>query len=197
VAGVDAQGVRLVPAAAGATVDRVDVWADPQTGLALRVEVYGAGDERPVLTTQVRELDLRTPAPAATDFRPAAGVDLRYDDATDLAAVANRFAPYDLPATLAGLPAADARNPGAVGVYGRGPTRLLVLPLRGQASGQLRERLRASATVQETSAGTYAAAGPLGLLLTRRTATAGAFLLAGTVDAATLRRAAADLAGVT
>ena len=43
VAGVDALGLRLVPAAPQTSIDHVDVWADPDTGVVLRVEVFGKG----------------------------------------------------------------------------------------------------------------------------------------------------------
>ncbi|MGI8459754.1 MAG: hypothetical protein ACR2LI_16785 [Propionibacteriaceae bacterium] len=196
VAGVDAPGLRLVPAAAGSTIARVDLWVDPATGLALRVAVYGVGEDRPVLTTTVQDLDRSEPTAVTTDFDPAESTEVRYDESVDLAAAANAHAPDNLPATVAGFSSRTAADPGAVGVYGHGPTRILVLPLRGQVAGTLRERLRASAAVEETSAGTLAATGPLGLLLTRRTQARGAFLIAGTVDADTLRRVADDLAGV-
>ena len=42
VAGRDALGLRLVPGAPQSSIDHVDVWADRETGIPLRVEVYGA-----------------------------------------------------------------------------------------------------------------------------------------------------------
>ena len=53
-AGIEAPGVRLVPADAAAALAHVDLWADPLTGLPLRVELYGEVDQRPVLTTTLR-----------------------------------------------------------------------------------------------------------------------------------------------
>src|SRR6185503_14565060 len=49
--GRDAAGLRLRPSDNGTTIDRVDVWVDPATGLALRVEIYGKDTPRPVLET--------------------------------------------------------------------------------------------------------------------------------------------------
>jgi hypothetical protein len=45
-AGIAAPGVRLVPADTATALARVDLWADPQTGLPRRVELYGTADER-------------------------------------------------------------------------------------------------------------------------------------------------------
>ncbi len=43
VGGVDAAGLRLVPADSGSTIGQIDVWADPATGLPVQVEVFGRG----------------------------------------------------------------------------------------------------------------------------------------------------------
>ena len=193
VAGVDAPGVRLRPGDAASTVGRVDVWADPQTGLPLRVELSGLAEDRPTLTTALTELDRRTPPPSATVFRPSADSTLEFEESVDVAAAANAFAAVDLPATLAGLPSRSGEDPGAVGVYGRGATTLIALPLRGQVAGPLRARLQSSGTAEQTAVGTLAPIGPVGLLLTDRRER-GSFLLAGTVTGETLQRAATELA---
>lgn len=192
VAGVEAPGVRLTPGDPASTVGRVDVWADPETGLPLRVELSGLGEDRPTLTTALTELDRRTPPASATVFRPSADSTIAFEESVDVAAAANAFAAVDLPSTLAGLPSRSGEDPGAVGVYGRGATTLIALPLRGQVARPLRERLRSSGKAQETSVGTLAPVGPVGLLVTDRRER-GSFLLAGTVTGETLQRAAAQL----
>ena len=86
-----------------------------------------------------------------------------------MAAAANAFAavrPAGAPSP--GLTSRDGEDPSAVGVYGRGPTTVMVLPLRGQVLGPLRARLRESAGFSETEFGTLAPVGPVGLLLTPR-----------------------------
>lgn len=196
-AGVDAAGLRLTPADPAATVAHVDLWADPQSGLPLAVELYADGDTRPVLSTTVTELDLRRPASELTRFVPDGDVEFRYDQSVDVAAAANAGAPFDLPKTLAGLPSRNGEDPGAVGVYGRGPTTLVALPLRGSVAGPLRDRLRSSAGAEDTVVGTRATVGPIGLLVTSYRGRGGAFLLAGMVDAATLERAASELTAFT
>jgi hypothetical protein len=193
VAGIDAAGVRLRPAESTTSVAQVDIWADPDTGLPLRVDLYGVGDRRPVLRSTLRALDLTQPPASATLFRPASGIRINYEESVDVAAAANALSAYDLPDTLAGLRARGGKDPRAVGVYGRGPTTLLVLPLRGQVAGPLRERLRDSGNAQETTVGILAPVGPVGLLLTPRRSRQRALLLTGTVTGETLQRAATEL----
>lgn len=194
VAGVDAAGLRLTPDEPAGSIDHVDLWADPETGLAVRVELYGTGDPRPVVTSTMLDLTVGDPDPAATRFVPGDGVSVSYQESVDVAAAANAVARYDLPTTLAGLPTRSGLDPGAVGVYGRGPTTLLVMPLRGQVAGPLRDRLRASGSASETRVGTLSPVGPVGLLVTPGRGRGG-FLLAGTVTAETLQQAAAELLG--
>jgi Negative regulator of sigma E activity len=49
VAGRSAAGLRMTPADPESTVGRVDIWADPSSGLPLMVEVFGRGSGRPAL----------------------------------------------------------------------------------------------------------------------------------------------------
>jgi hypothetical protein len=191
-AGIAAPGVRLVPADTATALARVDLWADPQTGLPLRVELYGNPDQRAVLTTTLREVNLESPEAATTEFFPHPGTEVVFEESVDVAAAANAYAPFDLPSSLAGLMSRSGEDPGAVGIYGRGPTTLIALPLRGQVAGPLRQRLRDSAAAEETSVGTLAPVGPVGLLVTPRNR-GGSFLVAGTVTSATLQQAAAEL----
>lgn len=192
IAGVDAAGLRLEPTVGASRIARVDVWAEPETGLPLAVEAYGIGDRRPALSTTVSDVDFREPAVGSTAFDPAPSVELVYEDAVDVAAAANAFAPFDLPVRLAGLVARGGVDPGAVGVYGLGPASLIVVPLRRDVARPLRFQLRDTSAAQESDLGILVAAGPIGLLLTRRSQK-GSFLLAGTVTEDTLERAATEL----
>jgi hypothetical protein len=192
-AGTDVAGVRLRPDESTTSVAQVDIWADVKTGLPMLVELYGLGDRQPVLRSAMRAVDLSPPPASTTLFRPASGVRINYEESVDVAAEANALSPYDLPDSVAGLPTRDGEDPGAVGVYGRGPTTLLVLPLRGQVARPLRQRLRDSGNAQETAVGTMAPVGPVGLLLTPRRDRQSALLLTGTVTGETLQRAATEL----
>ena len=193
VAGVEAAGLRLTPAGTASTVDHVDLWADPATGLPLRVDLYGRGSATPALTTAFTGITLRTPDPGAVRFRAPEGVSLAYEESTDVAAAANALEQLDLPATVAGLGTRDGRDPGAVGVYGRGPTSMIVFPLRGSVARPLRDQLDRNAGTTSTASGTLAPIGPVTVLLTRIPGRGGGFLLAGTVTPETLSAAAAEL----
>lgn len=199
VAGIDAPGLRLTPAGEPTTVNHVDVWADPTTGLPLAVELYASGAVRPALATTLVSVDQTPPNDSITRFDPPAGIQVQFDQSIDVAAAANALAAFDLPETLAGLPPRAGTDPGAVGVYGRGPTTLFALPLRGQVSRPLRQRLRASGGARETTVGTVSPAGLIGVLVTpgRRDPNrrGGGFLLAGTVPPQVLEQAAAQLLG--
>ena len=193
IAGIHAPGLRLIPNEQATTVGHVDIWADPGSGLPLAVELYGVGEQRPVLTTTVRELKLGAPQTTTTHFKLAEGVRVHYEESVDVAAAANAFAPYDLPISLAGLTARDGKDPGAVGIYGRGPTALIAVPLRGRVAGPLRRQLQDRGTAQVTEVGMLAPVGPVQLLITPPREQRGAFLLAGTVTAETLQQAATEL----
>lgn len=199
IAGISALGLRLVPKGGISTVARAELWADPESGLVLQVDLYGKGDRRPVLSTQLSDFDARTPDRTVTRFRAPIGVQVNFDQTVDDAAAANAYAPYDLPRSLGGLKSRDGENPGAVGIYGRGPTTLIVMPLRGQVAAPLRDRLRESGASKEISSGTLLPVGLVGVLVTRRGFATqggrggGTFLLAGTVDQQTLESAAKDL----
>jgi outer membrane lipoprotein-sorting protein len=193
IAGVAAPGLRLTPNERATTVGHVDIWADPVSGLAVEVQLYGLQDTRPVLSTTLRELQTGAPPTTLTHFQLPEGVRVVYEESVDVAAAANALAPYDMPASLAGLGSRDGSDPGAVGIYGRGPTTLIALPLRGQVAGPLRRQLQDRGSTNTTEFGTLAPVGPVGLLLTPFQGRRGAFLLAGTVTAETLQQAAAEL----
>jgi len=193
IAGIDAPGLRLTPNETATTVGHVDMWADPASGLPLEVELYGVGEQRPVVTTTLRTLKVGAPPASSTHFSLAEGVRVSYEPSVDIAAAANAFAPYDMPASLAGLGSRDGLDPGGVGVYGRGPTTLIALPLRGHIARPLRRQLQGRSSAQITSVGTLVPVGPVELLITPFRGHGRTFLLAGTVTADTLQRAAAEL----
>ena len=192
VAGRDVPGLRLDPAEPGTTVHRVDAWVEPATGLALRVEVYGTGAARPVLETAYLDFSAAEPPPSATRFTPPDPAAVRGEINADLAATVNVFAPVLPPAELAGL--TQRSEPlGSVGTYGTGLTQLVALPLPGRLARRLRERLGRTPGVTRTGTGLRLSVGPLSLLLTDPVDRRG-WLLTGTVTAAILDRAAAELA---
>jgi len=193
IAGRSAAGLRLDPADPASTIDRIDMWADPKTGVALEVRLYTAGDDRPVVSTRMREVDLGQPLRATTRFTPPPGIRVRFDPAVDVAAGANVFAEFVPPTELAGFAQrTDAPDAGAVGVYGRGPTAFLAVPLRHRLSHKLRDSLLKNAASEDGAAGTTLRVGPLTVLVTPADRDR-VFLLAGTVTPAALQRAATEL----
>lgn len=193
IAGRTAPGLRLAPSDEQSAIDHVDVWADEETGLPLRVSLVGKDDVRPSLSSTFVDVSTRNPGALTTWFTPPPGVELRGDEAIDIAAAADRLAPLTPPARLAGLESRKNKPVGAVGLYGRGPTILIAVPLWGRAASPLRKQLSTTPGVQVTGAGTQLAAGPLTLLLTKPGRHGQSWLLAGTVTSKTLTDAASQL----
>jgi hypothetical protein len=192
IAGLDAPGLRLEPTAPQASVDHVDLWADPDSGVPLRIEVYAAGESSPSFVTEFREFSAATPAAARTDFPAAPGIEVDHDDVLDIADAANQYAPLRPPDRVGGL-AKSSTSDGAVGVYGVGVTQLIAIPMRDREADPLREQLGQTPGARQVDSGTVVEAGPLGVLLTGDDGDGG-WLIAGAVTEATLVRAAADLA---
>ena len=189
VAGRETQGLRLLPAdPSTTTVDAVDLWVEPGTGLPLEVEVRAGGQALPSLTTLLLDLDLTRPDVARTVFTPPPDAAVTTSQAPDLASRIDQFAPYRLPGTLAGLPRSDRadvlRGAGGVATYGNGFGTFAVVPLPRDLGRTVRTRLAATDGVIDT---------PLVSGLVRR-ADRRTYLLAGTVPPALLERALAELA---
>ena len=191
VAGVDALGLRLRPDAPQTSIDHVDLWADPDTGVVLRVVVFGKGRATPAFTSAFEEYSSATPPVERTRFAVPRGADFEFDAVLDIADAANQYAPVLPPDTVAGLAKAPQADR-AVGIYGSGVTRLLTIPVRDREADPLREQLRLTPGVRTVPQGTLVTIGPLGVLMTGDD-THGGWLIAGTVTADTLIRAAEDL----
>jgi hypothetical protein len=190
VAGISAPGVRIQPADPRSSVDHVDLWADPASGVVLRVDAYASGDTAPSFSSAFTSFSAATPDEARTRFVLPAGAKVSFEDVLDIADAANQYAPFAPPDRLAGLVRA-ATPSGAVGVYGSGLTRLLVIPLRHRDAHTLDDQLRRSDGVVESAVGLQLQAGPLGVLVSEH----GDFswLVAGPVTPQTLVEAARDL----
>lgn len=145
VAGRSAQGLRLTPRnPAATTIGSVELWVDPVSGLALQVEVRAVGEKTASITTTLLDLDLTAPPPERTRFAPPPDSTTVTGTAPDLAALADRFAPYRLPAQLTGLPR-RARSllsaGGGVGTYGDGLTALALVPVPQDLAHRVIERV--------------------------------------------------------
>jgi hypothetical protein len=191
VAGVSAPGLRLVPGSQRSSIDHVDLWADPGSGVTLRIEVYAAGAAEPGFTAEFRDFSSRRPDRDRVTFEPTAGTDRSFDDVLDIADAANQYAPFVPPDTVAGL-AMSSSSDGAVGVYGTGLTQLIAIPLRGREAEPLRAQILRSLGVVTSPTGSSLEVGPLGVMLTGA-GRDGGWLITGSVTAQTLTDAAVDL----
>ena len=191
IAGHDAIGLRLRPSDPRTSIDHVDLWADPDTGLVLALDVYGDASQR-ALSTAFTSVDLGRPSVQATTFHAAPGVHQSVDDVLDIADAANQYAPVLPPPSVAGLPLSTSSR-GAVGVYGSGLTQVLAIPLQSRDGGYLADQLRTSGA-QEIDGRLVLRVGPLGVALTfSRHPFDFAWVVAGTVTDGTLVQAARDL----
>ena len=134
VAGIAAAGLEIRPASPDTTIARVDVWADPATGVPLEVVVYGKASAAPVITTRFLDVELTTPADSTVDFVPADGIPVATAKSSDINSLLDSRARFPLPKELAGLPAAPALGEygASVSGYGSGFATFAVLYLGDQ-----------------------------------------------------------------
>jgi hypothetical protein len=194
VAGRDTQGLRLHPTDRRTTVDHVDVWADATSAIPLRVDVVGVRSTRPTMTAEFTDFSTAVPAASVTAFVPPSGARVRQRDVPDIVAFLSRFGDVVPPPTLVGLRRNDRLRPdGAIGVYGRGVTELVAIPVPSAQAGGVRRQLASAPGVTDTPQGPALSVGPVGLLLARDDTLATSWLLTGTVTVATLTAAAGEL----
>lgn len=214
VAGYEAAGLQYRPGLTQSTIERVDVWARPGSGLPVSVAVYGQGDSTPIVTTTMLDLSENRPTAATTSFTPPPGADVRTEQAPDLLALAERLggpSVLSLPEQLGGL-SRDSISPAtsSVTVYGSGVTVLVAIPVFGRTGGQIRDQLTKAVGSSRTAAGISTSIGAVNLLLSNPVSSGvvrarngpGQFdvqvswLLVGTVTTATLSSAGAAIAGL-
>jgi hypothetical protein len=199
IAGIDASGIRIRPDSSISTIDHIDVWADTRTGLPVQVSVYGKGSANAGLTSHFLDLSLSLPSAASTSFEVPSGARVQSGAGQDLATTLDQLGGASPPTALAGVP----RNPdlpslGSVGVYGRGITEFIVVPLPRRVAFSLRNQLspatqQASGPASSDPGPVVLGSGPLNLLLTAFNAPNGPWLLVGTVTPQTLATAAQQL----
>lgn len=194
IAGRDGLGLRITPAAKASSVDHVDVWVDADSGLPLQVQIHAKGGGRAALDTRFLDLDLTEPDSDVIQFRPPSGAVVTSNAEDRILQQAREDLDLGaLPDEVAGLPRRElAGAPEGVGLYGRGVTLLVVVPVSGRIAGDIRQTLRAAPDAIGEPRGVRVTAGPLGLMLLDPAAR-GAYLVTGTVTPEALRDAAADL----
>jgi len=86
VAGRSAAGLRMTPADPASTVGRVDIWADPASGLPLMVEIFGrGGSARPALESKFFQVSPWRPDPRVLTPVRAYGTGFTVTSASNLA----------------------------------------------------------------------------------------------------------------
>jgi hypothetical protein len=198
IAGVDAAGLRLRPADPATTIGEVDVWADPGSGLPLRVDVTPRGAPQPVLTTQFLTLDRADPDPAALTPPVTGAGGVSRTTAPDVLGALGALGRFPLPASLAGYPRQPALN-GLPGVarYGSGAATFVVLPLPSSVGDSAVGALTgAGATKVDVARGRAVQIGIplLNVLVEQVGFRHRTFLVAGLVDPAVVRQAGVELA---
>lgn len=194
VAGIDAAGLRIVPATAQTTVAHIDVWAHPGNGLPLQAEVTARAGVRPVFVTRFLEVHLSVPdAGVLTPPDPRPGIGFTTTDAPDILGALSRWAPVTLPQRIGAYPRRDAvAGVTAAGAYGTGLAQFVVAALPGRFGSRAYDRIAAFGQAVTVPQGTAAilATGLLTVLVVRAERT---YLVAGLVDPAVLRGLAAEL----
>lgn len=196
VAGLDAAGMRLTPDGTTSTISAVDVWADPRTGLAVEVQIFGRYSTAPVLVSQF--LAISFSAPAAAIMSPSLGLGVHFASSSlpDVARILHGYGP-ELPSILGGV-AQVAGVPGLpdLAAYGSGFARFAVVPLP-PGTGQSLMQAASSAGVSVHLGGGTAVIiqTPLVTVLLSEQPAGPVYLLTGTVTAPVLERAARQLPG--
>lgn len=195
VAGVEAAGLRLVPATPDTTVAGVDIWADPATGLPLQAEVTAKGGLRPVFVTRFLEIHFEAPDPAVL-IPPVLNnaVGFHVTQAPDILTAINRRRPVFLPAAVGGALRRGAVPGLTVGdTYGTGLASFVLVALPGRFGGQAFQQISTYGTNVTVPVGdaSMIATGLLSVLMVRTSTRY--WLAAGLVQPALLERVAADL----
>ena len=198
IAGVTAAGLRLRPTDAATTIGQVDIWADPDSGIPLRVEVTARGAAKPILTSQF--MDFARTNPSDDTLSPpidaAGGVSIA--PAPDILRAIGTVSRFGLPTQLDGY-ARQPQLPGlpSVGRYGDGLASFVVLPLPRNVGSSAIDTMTKAGGIPVTVARGRAVLIKIPLLTVlveqvgfgRRT-----YLVAGFVDQTALEQAAIELA---
>jgi hypothetical protein len=191
VAGRDGNGLRIEPATAASTIAKIDVWADPSTGLPLRAEVNSKGRDDPSLETGFLDLEIEPPDPdlVTLDPPPDAVKNEQETDAVDLVQAIELYSATQLPDTLAGL---QRRTPVASGAatYGEGFDVVGVLALPERFVSDTLRALRSSNRPWGHSAAVVSTPLVNGMLLADRGT---AYIVGGPVTVKELDRVAEEL----
>lgn len=200
IAGIAAPGLEIRPLSPDTTIGRVDLWADPATGVPLQVEVYGRSASSPVLSSRFLDFSAARPADSTAMFDIPDGTPVATVNSSDINSLLDTRARFPLPAELAGQPAKPVLDGYGADVsgYGSGFATFAVLFLG--------DRIGDSALSAATQAGAAPVTFPngtgrlirtplLSVLLVRSDRFDRVFLLVGLTGPDLLTRAGTDLLG--
>jgi hypothetical protein len=128
VAGISAAGIRLTPSTSETTVEHVDMWVDPGSGLPLSVEITPRKSDAPIITSAFLDLNLGPPDPDVVRFQPPPDAAANFTETADFAQAVDRYSPFVLPEEIGGRPLLSSVA-GAGGTYGDGFALIAVLVL--------------------------------------------------------------------
>ncbi|WP_133900657.1 hypothetical protein [Actinophytocola oryzae] len=199
VAGRDAAGLRVTPRDPDTTIGYVDLWALPDTGVPLAVEVVPRGASRPVLTSTFVEYDPTTPPDDVLVPKHPEGSGFGVVAAPGIADVLGALGRARLPGQLAGrdLRQANAAGVRGVGVYGSGLSAFIAVPVPGEIGGEAVDAFtKAGGSTEDVPSGevTRLTIAPLSVAVVRSDVSRRSWLLAGLTDSDVLLAAASDLA---
>lgn len=196
VAGQAAAGLRVIPTDPSSTIGQVDIWANPDTGLPLLVDILARGGGKPALESQFFSESTWRPQASLLTPRHVPGTGFTVTTANDFRNVLSNVLARPLPTTLDGR--AQTSTPVfGIGVYGNGLAPFAVLAIRG-GLGLIDDAVSAGATpfTSQSVSGAYASAPLVNVVLVQQPYSRTVFLLAGLVSRTVLLRAALDLVNV-
>ena len=198
VAGHDVAGLRLTPADPDTTIDHVDLWANPDTGLPVAVEVTARGGARPFLVCRFLELETTTPPAEVLTPKLPFGSGFSRTTAPDIGDALGAFDRGRIPPLrLAGreLRETDLGNVQGVGVYGTGLSAFVALPIPADVGSDAADALSkagATSTALPSGAALELAISPLSVVVARAESYRW-YLIAGLTAPEVLRDAADEL----
>jgi hypothetical protein len=196
VAGQSAAGLRVTPADPASTVGHIDIWASGVSGLPLMVKVFARGSSRPALVSQFFQVSPWRPAAAVLTPVRGPGTGFTTTSASDLSGALNDLGPVLLPTELAGRARAAALPPYySIGVYGGGLATFVVLAVHRSGLDLVANALSAGGTALSVPDGSGALiqAPLLNAVILAPARFFLTYLIAGTVSASLLERAAGTL----
>jgi hypothetical protein len=197
VAGLQADGLRIVPGDRRSTIGHVDVWLEAGRGLPVAIDVVDLRGTT-ALRSAFLDLELAAPEPAEVRIPPAPGAMHDSTDSPDLATRIQRFNGRRLPALPGSLVGVATSDPivGGTATYGTGLVRFIVSPLPGRLADQVLDATRTGGGTDLARPGGEAllvSSGLINLVVARTADRQRAYLLAGLVTGEVLGAAAGEL----